>query len=82
MAEDTDKQRPTILVVDDEPFIRFTASDYITSAGWQSLEAENAEEAKAVIEAHPETKVLFTDINMPGPIDGLQLAEQIRTWVW
>ena len=77
--QDTDRTRkPIVLVVEDEPFIRFTAADYISDAGWQPIEAGNAVEAKAMLKEHPETNVLFTDINLPGTTDGLQLAEFVH----
>ena len=71
-------QRPIVLVVEDEPFVRFTAADYISDAGWRPIEADNATEAKAMLKEHPETSVLFTDINLPGATDGLQLAEFVH----
>lgn len=67
-----------VLVVEDEPLIRMTAADLIEDAGWQVLEAADAAEALKVIAAHPEVTVLFTDVNMPGPVDGIRLAEVVH----
>lgn len=67
-----------VLVVDDEPFIRMAAADIVEDAGWVALEAANAEEALKVIAQNPEVKVLFTDVTMPGTIDGVRLAECVH----
>jgi CheY-like chemotaxis protein len=67
-----------VLVVEDDPLIRMTAADLISDAGWKPLEAADAEEALRVLEEHPEVKVLFTDVNMPGPVDGIRLAECVH----
>lgn len=69
---------PVILVVDDEPIIRLDAVAMIEDAGFIAYEAADAEEALGLISAHPEVSVLFTDINMPGPLDGLELARRIH----
>jgi CheY-like chemotaxis protein len=80
-AQETDirnDRTPAVLVVEDEPLIRMTAADLIADAGWHVLEAADATEALDVIAAHPEVTVLFTDVNMPGPVDGLRLAECVH----
>ncbi len=69
---------PVILVVDDEPIIRLDAVAIIEDAGFLALEAADAEEALEVMARHPEVSVLFTDINMPGPFDGLELARRVH----
>ena len=74
MKKPATSEKPTILVVEDEPLVRFTAADYIADAGWRPIEADNAAEAMAILDNHPQTRVLFTDINLPGAINGLQLA--------
>ncbi|HEX2763120.1 MAG TPA: response regulator [Allosphingosinicella sp.] len=53
---------------------RLTAVDVLTDAGFETLEAGDAEEALQLLEQHPEVDVLFTDVNMPGQIDGIALA--------
>ena len=70
--------KPVILVVDDEPIIRLDAVGIIEDAGFIAFEAADAEEALEIIKAHPEVSVLFTDINMPGPLDGLALAHRVH----
>ncbi|HZH11080.1 MAG TPA: response regulator [Microvirga sp.] len=73
---------PVVLVVEDEPLVRMTAVDELDEAGFQVLEAANADEALALLEAHSgQVQVLFTDVDMPGSMDGMALAEQVyRRW--
>jgi CheY-like chemotaxis protein len=67
-----------VLVVEDEPLVRMTAADELDEAGFLVLEAKNADEAIAVLEAHSdEVQVLFTDVDMPGSMNGMDLAEQV-----
>jgi CheY-like chemotaxis protein len=63
-----------ILVVEDEPFVRMIAVDVLTGHGMVVLEADCVEEALAVLETESQIDLLFTDINMPGDLDGLDLA--------
>ena len=67
-----------VLVVDDEALLRLNATEAFEEAGCQTYEACQADEAMAMIEAHPDISVLFTDINMPGDCDGLSLAGQVH----
>ena len=64
----------TILVVEDETLIRLLAADSLEESGYRVLEAADATEALRILEEHDEVDVLFTDVNMPGPLDGLDLA--------
>jgi two-component system, response regulator PdtaR len=66
-----------VLIVEDEPFTRIMASDVISSAGFAVLEAGNAVEALSILEAQADVRVVFTDVDMPGPLDGLELAGRI-----
>jgi two-component system, response regulator PdtaR len=67
-----------VLLVEDEPLVRMTAADELDDAGFRVLEAKNADEALVVLEAHSaEVQVLFTDVNMPGSMDGMALAERV-----
>lgn len=70
--------RPTMLIVEDEPLIRMCAVDFAEEAGYQVREAKDAAEAMAVLESGEEIDILFTDITLPGPMDGLNLAEQVN----
>ena len=70
-----------MLVVEDEPVIRMNACVVLEDAGFVVLEAEDAASALAIIERHPEVRVLFTDIHMPGGMDGFALAQEVhRRW--
>jgi CheY-like chemotaxis protein len=69
-----------ILVVDDEPMIRMTAADLLADAGYDVVEAANADEALRLIEKQPRRfSHVFTDVQMPGKIDGLMLAHLVTT---
>jgi CheY-like chemotaxis protein len=66
--------RTVILVVEDELFVRMAAVDDLAADGRTILEADCADEALAIIEAEGQVDLLFTDINMPGKLNGLDLA--------
>ncbi|MBA2771926.1 MAG: response regulator [Pseudomonadota bacterium] len=70
--------RPLVLVVEDEPLVRFAAVDTLEDLGAWALEAQDAREALQLLGEHPQVKILFTDINMPGAMDGLQLARHVH----
>lgn len=63
-----------ILVVEDEPFVRMIATDVLVDHGMVVLEAGCGEDALAVIRTGQHIDLLFTDINMPGDVDGIELA--------
>ena len=67
-----------VLIVEDEPILRFHAADIAIEAGFDVLEAGNAEDAIAILEARADVRIVFTDIQMPGSMDGLKLAHAIR----
>ncbi|WP_449410667.1 response regulator [Methylobacterium komagatae] len=66
-----------VLVVEDEFLIRMVAADMLMDEGFLVLEATTADEAWPLLESHSEIGVLFTDINMPGRMDGLTLASRV-----
>ena len=66
--------RPTVLVVEDEALIRLLAADSLQESGFNVLEAGDAAEALRILAEHEDVDVLFTDVNMPGPMDGVALA--------
>jgi len=70
--------RRTTLVVEDECFIRMNAAEIVQDDGLEVLEAANAAEALEVLRTHPEVAVLFTDIDMPGDMTGLDLADRVH----
>ncbi|KTT74618.1 response regulator [Sphingomonas endophytica] len=68
----------TVLIVEDELFVRMIGADALAEAGYSVLEASSADEALNILETAGEVQVLFTDIRMPGSMDGLQLAEVVH----
>ena len=70
--------RQVVLIVEDEALVRMTAVDMIEEAGFEILEASNGDEAILLLEARRDITVLFTDIEMPGSMDGLRLAQAVR----
>ena len=73
--------KPLILVVEDEPLLRFNAADALEEAGFSVTEANNAETALELLEARRDVQMLFTDVHMPGSFDGMELARQVhRRW--
>ncbi len=68
----------TVLVVEDDPLLRLDAVDLVEDAGLVAVEAANADEALRIIEGDPTVGVLFTDVDMPGSMDGLTLAHAVR----
>jgi CheY-like chemotaxis protein len=73
-----DDKRMVILVIEDEPLIRMVVSEYIADAGFEALEAANADIAIEILESRGDIRAIFTDINMPGSMDGLKLARAVR----
>ena len=69
--------QPIMLIVEDEPLIRMCAVDFAEEVGYHAIEAGDAVEALAVLESGAEIAVLFTDISLPGPMDGLALIEVV-----
>lgn len=67
----------TVLVVEDEPLILLCACDLVERAGFQAVEALDGDQALAILEANPDIAMVFTDIDMPGSIDGLMLAATV-----
>jgi CheY-like chemotaxis protein len=67
-----------ILVVEDEVFIRMDAVDMLRTAGFDILEAANADEAIQMLERHSDIRLIFTDIDMPGSMNGLKLAAAVK----
>lgn len=71
-------QKAVVLVVEDEPLIRFTTLDALEEVGHQVLEAGNADEAMVLFRNRSDINIVFTDVNMAGSMDGIQLAQRIR----
>jgi two-component system, response regulator PdtaR len=67
-----------VLVVEDEFLVRMDAVDFMRESGFTVYEAGNADEAIALLEMHRDIRAVFTDIQMPGSMDGLKLAHYVR----
>lgn len=66
-----------VLVVEDEFLIRMNTVEMVEEAGYAALEATNADEALGILERRGDVQIVFTDINMPGSMNGVELAEII-----
>jgi two-component sensor histidine kinase/CheY-like chemotaxis protein len=69
---------PNVLVVEDEMVLRMRAVDIVEDAGFTPVEAVNADQAIAILESRSDIALLFTDIQMPGSMDGLKLAHAVH----
>ncbi|MEJ5979574.1 response regulator [Novosphingobium sp. PS1R-30] len=65
-------------MVEDEPLIRMLAVEMVEDAGFVAIEAVNADDAILILEARSDIRVVFTDIQMPGSLDGMRLAARVR----
>ncbi|WP_312366129.1 response regulator [Ensifer sp.] len=68
----------TVLVVEDEVLVRMDIAMSLEDEGFTVFEASNADEAIEILNARSDIRLMFTDIDMPGSIDGLKLAEAVR----
>ena len=69
---------PAVLIVEDEPLVRLYAVETVEAAGFEVIEAANADEAIRILESRSDIHVVFTDLHMPGSMDGLKLAHAVR----
>jgi two-component system, response regulator PdtaR len=76
--DNSNKFRVAVLIVEDESLIRMEVVSSLEDAGFLIYEAGNADEAIHMLEEHAEIRLVFTDINMPGSMDGLKLAHYAR----
>lgn len=67
----------TVLIVEDEPLIRMALSEHLQDLGFQVLEAASAAEAMTVMDRHRGIDLVFSDVRMPGEMDGIGLARWI-----
>jgi CheY-like chemotaxis protein len=70
--------KAVVLVVEDSPMIRMGALDLVMSAGYEALEACDADEAIRILESRNDVDLVFTDVQMPGTMDGIKLSHYIR----
>lgn len=78
MGRDPVLSKGLVLVVEDEPLVRMFAVAFVEDAGFGVLEAADANQAVAILETRTDIRVVFTDIDMPGSIDGMKLARAVR----
>lgn len=71
-------QKPVVLVVEDDALIRIGAIDLVESAGCIAVEARDADEAIHILGSRPDIRLVFTDIDMPGEMDGVRLSHYVR----
>ena len=69
---------PVVLIVDDEALLRMLAVDYFEESGYEVVEARNGSEAIKILEARPDIRAVFTDVQMPGNPDGFGVASEAR----
>ena len=72
------KEPTTVLIVENEAILRMELTDRLAAMGLTVLSAAGADEAIALLDAHPEITVLMTDVKMPGSMDGARLARHAR----
>jgi CheY-like chemotaxis protein len=68
----------TVLVVEDETLVRMDIADRLMQSGFSVFEAESADAAIRILEARSDIHLVFTDVDMPGSMDGLKLAAYVR----
>jgi two-component system, response regulator PdtaR len=69
----------TILVVEDEALIRIWATDLLEENGFSVLEAKDADAALKLLQSRHDVKLLFTDVQMPGSLNGMELAREVHS---
>lgn len=69
--------KAVVLVVEDSTIIRMSAVDLVLSAGYEALEACDADEAIGILESRDDVDLVFTDVQMPGTMDGIKLSHYI-----
>jgi DNA-binding NtrC family response regulator len=70
--------KTAVLIVEDEVLIRMDIAYQLSDEGYEVFEAGNADQAIAILESEPSIRLLFTDIDMPGSMNGLKLAAAVR----
>jgi CheY-like chemotaxis protein len=75
---DTSRPPASILIVEDEALMRLLGAGMLADAGFRVIEAVDSDEALEFLEADADVQLLFTDVNLPGAVDGLSLARQVH----
>jgi CheY-like chemotaxis protein len=71
-------RKPIILVLEDEPILRMGAMESMVAAGFEALGAGDADEAIRILKVRADIHLVFTDVGMPGTMDGIKLAHYIQ----
>ena len=72
-------EAPTVvLVVEDEALLRLLLMEVLEEAGFEVIEARTADDAVLLLDHRPDIRLVFTDVDMPGALDGFQLAQYVR----
>ena len=77
-GKDSQTESPTVLVVEDELLIREVIADYLQDCGFRVVEAGNADDAIKMLRTDVRIDVVFSDVQMPGSLDGFGLARWLR----
>ena len=78
MSSNPNPSTTNVLVVEDEMVLRMRAVDIVEDAGFTAVEAVNADKALSILETRSDISLLFSDIQMPGTLDGLKLAHAVH----
>lgn len=70
--------QPLVLVVEDEPLVRMVAAEGLNDAGFEVIEAASADDALRILDERDDVGVVFTDVDMPGAVDGVELARLVH----
>jgi CheY-like chemotaxis protein len=71
-------QSPVVLLVEDEPLVREFEIDVLQDAGFRVLEARSADEAFDMLRGRPDVRIVFTDVDMPGSLNGFEFSRLVR----
>ncbi|WP_230532399.1 response regulator [Microvirga roseola] len=78
MSHLSSEHRMVVLVVEDQTLVRMFITDFLAEAGFKVFEAVNADEAVQILEARPDVQAVVTDLEMPGSMNGINLAHVVR----
>jgi two-component system, response regulator PdtaR len=73
-----ERNNPVVLIVEDEPIVRFYECEVAEAAGFQTILVASADEALRELEGPVPVRILLTDVSMPGSMDGIELANMVR----
>lgn len=71
--------KAVVLVVEDETIIRMGAVDVVEASGYEAVEGRDADDALSILEARVDIGLVFTDVQMPGSMDGMELAGRVHS---